>query len=406
MATASRPAADVAVRTSRPSTLAVALMLGVAANARAEGGPGTPSDEAILGDAVGWRIEDVQLRTTYLDQRGHGYQSQDTSNVGVPGSERMYVVQPSALVRVRQSARVTHEIVVPVDAITAASPDAVDATSSASRRNLAVDIDVRSAIRIDDHGTVSTRISAHFEEPLSGGTLGLGYRRRLADDNATIGISGSVTVDGFDNRDHVGNYLGKTVRTTVGASLTASQLLSPTTTLDGSYGVTRQHGTLETPWNAVVKADGNFTDEVLPRDRTRHAMTANLAQHVPLTRTTARLAYRYYRDDFGIHAHTVEGAAYQYLASWLYVRAAYRFHDQTSPRFFATVLEPGFDIKAPRTADSDLAAFRAHEWSLQLTSIKGRGPLRAWSASAEVLRYSRSNDLRITAVTLSIGRVL
>jgi hypothetical protein len=38
--------------------------------------------------------------------------------------------------------------------------------------------------------------------------------------------------------------------------------------------------------------------------------------------------------------------------------------------------------------------------------VRDRGPLAKWSVSAELLRYQRSNDLRITAVSFGIGRAL
>jgi CO/xanthine dehydrogenase Mo-binding subunit len=40
--------------------------------------------------------------------------------------------------------------------------------------------------------------------------------------------------------------------------------------------VTYQHGTLRTGWNAVPTADGMLTDEVLPRDRVRHAASVRI----------------------------------------------------------------------------------------------------------------------------------
>jgi hypothetical protein len=88
------------------------------------------------------------------------------------------------------------------------------------------------------------------------------------------------------------------------------------------------------------------------------------------------------------------------------VSAGYRFHDQTGVDFFTTALEPGFDPLAHRTADSDLAPLHAHEVMFGVTTVRGRGPLGKWFGSAELLHYDRSNDLRILAVSLSLGRAL
>jgi len=364
-----------------------------------------PGDAEIIGHERGWSIEDVQLRTTYLDQRGTGFQSQD-GPVGGPGGESMYIFQPSALITIRQSERVVHKIAVPIDAITAASPDAVDATTSASRRNVAGDFDLRSTIKLSDTDTLSTRFVAHGEEWIGGGTIGAGWRRSLADDNATISINGTFGVDVFDDHDHFGDFLGKTVRETTNLNVSGSQLLSPTTVLDASYGVTYQHGTLRTGWNAVPREDGMLADEVLPGSRLRHALSIRLAQHVPMTHSTVKARYRAYIDDFGLTAHTIDASVYQYLVDWLYVRGGYRYHRQSSVDFFTTSLPDGFTNTTLRTSDSDLAALHANEVSLELATVRDRGPLRKWSLSTEVLRYQRSNDLTITAVSLSVGRMM
>jgi hypothetical protein len=367
-----------------------------------------PTDDDILGRDARPHAEDVELRTSFIDQHGHGYQSQAGPR-GEPGSEQMTVFEPSALVIIRQSDKIVHEITIPVDIITAASPDAVDATTSASRRNESADVDVRSTFKRSEVTTLSSRFAVHVEEPMGSGTIGGGYKRSFADDNATVAINGNFTFDYFDDHDQSGLFLGKTNRETANVNVSGSQLLSPTTVVDASYGLTYQHGTLRTGWNAVPVDFTMFpTFEVLPHDRTRNALAVRLSQHLPWTHSTIKAWYRAYVDDFGIDAHTVELAAYQYLVPWLYVRGSYRYHHQTGASFFTTN-----EVKAPsddtlRTADSDLAPFSAHEWTVELAMVRGRAPgaLRGWSLGAELMRYTRTNDLQITAVSLTIGKLL
>lgn len=379
---------------------AVMLALAAAAPAHAD-----PSDADIIGTDPGWHLDDVELRSSFIDQRGHGYQAQGAP-IGQPGSEAMTILENWALIDVHQSARVEHQVMVPVDVITAASPDAVDATTSASRINPTQDVDWRTTIRRSATDTLMTRVALHHEEPLSSGTLGAGYERSLADDNATIAVSGAITVDGFDHHDHYGDYLGKTARETFNANVLFSQLLSPTTVIDGGYGVTYEHGTMDIGWNAVPTAAGSLTDEILPRDRLRHAFSLRLAQHVPPTHTTIKTWYRFYADDWGLRAHSIEVDLYQYIVSWLYVRGGYRYHHQNGVDFFTTDLPVPFTKDQPRTADSDLAPLSSQEWSVQLATVHGKGPLGKWSLSAEVLRYVRTNDLALLAVSLGIGRLL
>src|SRR4029079_15291055 len=131
------------------------------------------------------------------------------------------------------------------------SPDALDAVSSASRRNEAAGGDLRTTFITSDTDSITTRVAFHWEEPLTSGTVGVGWRRSLADDNAAVAVNGSVTIDGFDINDQTGAYLEKGARSTTGVNVSVSQIVSPTTVVDATYGGTWHHGTLAQTWNAV-----------------------------------------------------------------------------------------------------------------------------------------------------------
>jgi hypothetical protein len=368
---------------------------------------GTAHAESIDSEIIGRQsagLTSIDLRTAWLDQNGRGFQSVDG---GTPGGQGMTIIQPSVLMTIVQSENVTHQISVPMDFISAASPDAVDATTSASKRNIAGDFDIRTAIKLDDVNTLTTRFVAHAEEWIGGGIIGLGWKRSLADDNATVSVNATFGLDVFDDHDHFGSFLGKTTRTATSLHVGGSQLLSPTTVLDGSYGITYQRGTLRTGWNAVPVMNGTLEDEIFPKDRLRQAASVRLSQHIPATHSTAKLRYRGYVDDFGLRAHSIEASVYQYLSSWLYVRGSYRFYNQNGVDFYTENLPLGFDVvDTLRTSDSDLAPLSSNEFTLSLSTVKGRGPLKKWSASAELFRYQRSNDLQITALAIGLGRML
>jgi hypothetical protein len=359
-------------------------------------------DETILGRDPGWRIEEVRARASWFEQRGRGFQSQDGPIAG-PGDESMWIFQPIVSMRIRQNDHVVHDVTVPVDIVSAASPDAVDSVSSASRVNEAGGVDVRTAIRTSDVTTVLTRVGFHIEEPLSAGFVGGGVVRSLADGNAGVSVTGNFMIDGFDGRNQRGEYLGKRARMTANANVAFSQILTPTTVADASYGVTFQAGTLEQGWNSVPVAGLGMAvaGEKLPDTRLRHAIAGRLAQHVPWTRTTLRAGYRYYRDDFGLRAHTIDVQAYQWIGPRVYVHGTFRFHRQTGVSFFTTSLaaEPTPTMDGPRTADSDLAPFDADDYGLELVYL-GAHTL----VSGGYVRYVRTNDLTIDVFSIEYGR--
>jgi hypothetical protein len=405
----------VAARTSA----LVVVLLGWAGPARADGDAdadadgdadattAAKSDEEILGDAeASWKLEELALRTVYFDQTGAGYQSQAGPPEG-PGSQELWVIEPWLAATIRQNERITHQITIPVDVLSAASPDALDAVSTASRYNEAVTADVRTTWKRSETESITTRVGGHWEEPLSSGTIGLGYRRALADDNAAISIAGTLTVDGFDVDDQNGTYLHKSARETASVNLSFSQILTPTTVVDATAGTTWQHGTLAQTWNAVPVVGGEPTGERFPRNRLRHAIAGRIAQHVPLTHSTVKAWYRYYRDDFGLRAHTVELSGYQYVVPWLYARANYRFHRQTGVDFFTTAMPMTPPATVARTADSDLAPFDAHEVGFGLAMVAERAPrvLRKLAFTADYSRYQRTNDLTIHVFAFGVGKL-
>jgi hypothetical protein len=388
---ASRQAVAVAARTS----LAVAILVATTA-AHAD-------DAEILGEDPGWSVEQVRLRMSFLDQHGRGFQSQAGPQAG-PGSEQMWVFGSSAMFTVRQSREIVHELTIPIDIISAASPDAVDAMSSASRHNESGDVELRTTVQRTETDAFTFQLTGHAEEQLKSRTVGAGWRRSLADDNATLALTGTLGYDGFDKVNEHGVFQGGAGRWTYGLNLGLSQLVSPTTVVDATYGITRQVGDLSNGWSSVPTPTG-ITGERMPTGRVRQAYAVRLAQHVPQTRSTAKLWYRLYLDDFGVTAHTASATGYQYLAAWLYLRGDYRFHRQNGVAFYTEQFTGNpSDPDMLRTADSDLAPLSAHQVSLQLVTLTS--PKQPWSLSGEVLRYWRSNDLQITAVAIAVTRRL
>ena len=240
--------------------------------------------------------------------------------------------------------------------------------------------------------------------------MGVGYTRWLAQDNATISANAQAIFDWFDPITPQGWDLGGTTRQTLTFNVSGTQVLSPTTLGGVSYGLTYQTGTLEQTWNVVPVVCGDPTlcppqaAELFPDSRLRHATSAWLAQRIPATGTTLRAHYRYYRDDFGLDAHTGRGEVFQDAGEHVRLRAHYRLHSQTAVDFWTSSVSPSVvDAQQPRTADSDLASFIAHEGGLGAIFLwPSRRDLRQGHFELEVgyLVYGRSTGMRVHAATL------
>ncbi len=387
---------------------AAALSIGGAAHAddRPPGPPPPPlvapvpfSDADILDKpAPYFKFESVSLRYTHMDQTGTGFQSR-AGPIRGPGLETLQVEQPQLEVVVKQGDKITHRLWVPVDIVTAASPDAIDAVSTASRRNEAASIDWTVTYAPTHEIAASLRNGVHEEENWRSWNTGLALTHSFAEDNTTLSASFNEVLDWFDKYAFSGTHEGHTSRASSNGNLGVTQLLSPTTIAHLDYGFTLQRGQLSNGWNTVPQTDGTRALERMPNSRVRHAFVARMAQFLPWD-GALHAFYRLYTDDWGIHAHTTEVELYQRVSRISYLRLNYRFHTQSSASFFTTLAKPDGGI---HTADSDLADFDA-----QTVGIKGviEMPVsfaKTLRADLSVERYFRSNDLRVSVYSCGFG---
>jgi hypothetical protein len=354
-------------------------------------------------------IESVRVRYTHFAQSGLGYQSA-AGPPGLPGSEWARIEQPQAEVTARVGERITQRIWVPVDAVTAASPDHsrfnqpydfVDTVTTASRSTLTGTLDTLTTYRADRATDVTFRAAFHIEEPFESWIMGVGAARSFAEDNTVVGASLNQIVDWFDRFDLDGNRHGRAMRSTTNVNLDVTQVLSPTTLANLSYGGTLQRGELSNTWTSVRLADGMRGTEVLPDSRLRHALAARVAQWLP-TDGALQASYRAYFDSWGIGAHSTEAVLMQRIWAGFSLRANYRYHWQSAPDFFTIAANPAGT--GYRTSDSDLASLHSQTWGgsarLDLPLVKGARDLHV---DLGYERYVRSNNLTVLVTTCALG---
>jgi len=354
-----------------------------------------------------FRVTSVSTRLTAFEQKGHGYQSR-AGELGKPGSERLTVFEPQLEIIAKQGDRLTHRLWVPVDIITSASADAIDhyrtapdVMSSASRHNEAGTIDLTTGLRAGPNTDLSLRNGIHLEEEWRSWHSGFSASQAFAEQTTVVSAGVLTVFDWFDNLDIIGKRNGRTTRATHTGTLGITQVLTPTTLAEASYGLTVQTGQLGNTWNSVPVETGIVVPEITPDLRVRHALVARVAQSLPWN-GVLKGYYRFYADDWSIQANTVEGQLLQRLTPLLYVGVGYRHHSQTAAAFFTTRAPHNSPL---RTADSDLS-------DLDSQSVSGRVALDVPLASpgpktlhvdVGIERYWRSNDLQMNVLTCSTG---
>jgi hypothetical protein len=373
------------------------------APARADGpGESELSDARILDTSV-LRVESVDVRLTSFNQHGHGYQSQAGPVLG-PGSERVWILEPQEEIVISHGERITYRLWVPVDIVTAASPNSIappDVQSGASRQVESGSIDLSATYKADHGLDLSMRNGFHLEQPLRSWTSGIGVRRSFADEATVVSANALEVFDWFDRFTIQGTHVGRTNRNASTGSVSLTQVVTPTTVANVNYGITVMEGTLGNTWNSVPLASGVRGPELLPTGRTRHALVGRASQWLPWN-GALRLYYRFYADDWGIVAHSMEAELMQRLLPQLYIGGYYRFHTQTGASFFTT-LAP---IDVPlRVADSDLAPLDSHTigGKAVLDLPLSGGLARAVHLELVIERYFRTNDLQMDIVTWATG---
>lgn len=157
-----------------------------------------------------------------------------------------------------------------------------------------------------------------------------------------------------------------------------TQVMSRRWLVQLSYDLGRASGYQSDPYKvlSVLDADGLLTGdryivEDRPRSRTRHSLSVQSKWH--LTRDVLDLSYRYYRDDWGLRAHTVDARYRWEPAGGWYLEPHVRWYRQNAADFYRTWLNEGGDYDsaasasrlAHASADTRLAAFTARTLGLK-----------------------------------------
>ena len=345
-----------------------------------------------------FRFEAVNLAFTHFVQRGRGFQSRAGPASG-PGLEDTSIEQPQAELIARQGKHLTHRIWVPIDIVTAASPDAVDIVSTASKTNEAGSFDWTVGYA-DVAFDGAFRVGFHSEENFHSWNVGLGVDIPFAEENTILSASFNDVFDWFDDYRLDGSHSGHVTRNALNGNVGVTQLLSPSTIAHAEVGSTVQSGDLSNGWNIVPLSDGTVVQETLPKERFRNAFVLRMAQYLPFE-AALRGSYRFYADDWGLFAHSGEFELQKRLAAFSRLRLSYRVHDQTSVSFFTTRGSPLDD--GEKTADSDLASFGSH--TVGFAGIFDFEVPFAKSLHLDfgIDRYLRTNDLQATLFALGAG---
>ena len=231
-------------------------------------------------------------------------------------------------------------------------------------------------------------------------------------DQVTLITPAELRVGGTRNRSY-----GHDTRQSYSLALVFSQVLTRRLQVAVSAEPVYQSGLLSTPFHRVYfretgAALGTAGTELLPRARLKYPLALRL-NYYATDLVQLRTFYRFYNDDFGIQAHTLEVETPVKITPFFVLSPFYRYHQQTAARYFAPYLQHSV-ADAYYTSDYDLSAFTAHKLGLGLrySPVYGLGRFRTpfggrvAKFKALDLRYAhywRSTDLVANIVSADLS---
>jgi hypothetical protein len=192
-------------------------------------------------------------------------------------------------------------------------------------------------------------------------------------------------------------------RTSFTASLSYSQVINKKLQISFLSDPTYQQGLLATRFHRVYFSDRSLRSENLPDKKFKLPLGIRsnyfFGDHIIL-----RSLYRFYIDDWGMKAHTIEMETPVKLSSFFSLSPFYRFHTQSAVEYFAPFLENDPD-QTFYSSDHDLSSLNSHFYGMGISLSPPKGVLgaRFWNLlEIRYGRYNRSTGLQSDILSLHL----
>lgn len=203
-------------------------------------------------------------------------------------------------------------------------------------------------------------------------------------------------------REHSG-IQGYSPRNSYNASFSLSQVVNTSFQVLLIAEPSYQSGLLATKYQRVFFTDGSEKTETLPGTRMKIPLGIR-ANYFIGDRFILRSFYRYYQDNWGLKAHTIDLEMPVKISAFASLSPFYRFYSQNGVDYFAP-----YARHAPTdtyfTSDYDLSRFTSHYYGAGIRLSPPRGVFGIQKVNSLELRYGhyqRSNGLQSNQVSLHL----
>lgn len=291
-------------------------------------------------------------------------------------------------------------VTIPGVAATAGTAEAVDAITTASRPIAGDAFEDFVKVRDEFEGSVrrgpaTIQFYHSSESDYVGRQLGATVQRDVLGDQLNLSVGTSYAWDAIAPLADDDTRTPEDTKTTLHGNVVATRILSPTTVVRVGAEYNRVAGLQHNPYRNVY-AGGGPVPERHPDLRRRADAFVRLHQYLP-NRSSLRLAYRYYADDWGVGSHEATTKLSQYVTRGIHAQYQYRWYTQSAAEFHRDDYATADGIGGYRTGDYRLSALSSHLFGTSLhvdLSVVAAGvpALNHFGARVSYERYFNSNN--------------
>ncbi|MCB0528558.1 MAG: DUF3570 domain-containing protein [Saprospiraceae bacterium] len=369
-------------------------------------------------DSTGARkkaLSQTDIDIVYAQYLQNGNHSAVTGGIG---TENLQVYAPEISLTQRRDSVQVYSLQAGVDMITSASTDKIDfIVSSASREDVRGHAAIGYERRFGKRGWwagAGTSVSVESDYLSFGGSIGI--RHTDPSQNREISLRLETFFDDmrwalfrsdkkatliYPKELRGTEWFDRYRRNSYNLSLNLYQTLNRRMAVGIFSGLTYQQGLLSTPFHRVYFNDGSLKVENLPTRRVRVPLGLQW-NYFALDRLILRSYYRFYWDDFGITAHTIDLETPVRIDPLWTISPFFRFYTQTQADDFRAYGQHSPE-QTYYTSDYDLSAFQSYKAGLGLRYAPYRKLMRRIQFNAVELRYAwyrRSDGLVAHMITL------
>ena len=228
-----------------------------------------------------------------------------------------------------------------------------------------------------------------------GQQLGARYSKDLHGQQLNVSTGASYGWDRIDPLADDDTNTSPASKTTMHVNTVATQILSPSTLLRYGLEYNVVNGLQHNPYRNVY-AGGTIVPEREPDHRERRDAFVKL-NHYFQERTSLKLSYRFYNDDWGINSHELGSKLSQYITQGLFAQYEYRWYTQTAARFYRDEYTSVNGIDGYLSGDYRMNDLSSHLFGfaldVDLTKLAADSPvLQRMGAWFSYERYFNSNN--------------